>query len=168
MAADDNNSGADINTRLNLMKFGQSSGSTGGGGGGNASSDNSWNAKSNDTDELIRQSAASFADKILRFFGINATSIGSTSLFTQFTPPQGLSDKPINQGSASFNIRGGTLGNVLSQIAQAHNLTKGLTAPPIQGTPIMAASMQNTPWSKLGELTPSSVGGTEKGRSVTV
>lgn len=151
--------------------FGNTSGGGGGGGGGTGATSGGANdpkAKPNNTDELLEQGGAAAATSFFRIFGVNASGIGSTSALTQATPPpQYLASKPINQGASAFNLRGGVLADLFSQIAQRQNLTQGLTAPPIEGVPIMAASMQNMSWSSLGYLTPSAGGGTEQSRQIT-
>jgi hypothetical protein len=152
--------------------MGNTSGGGGGSGGGGTGTTsggaNDPKAKPTNTDELLEQSVASSATSFFRIFGINASGIGSTSALTQATPPaQFMASKPINQGASAFNLRGGVLADLFSQIAQRQNLTQGLTAPPVQGVPVMAASMQNMAWSSLGTLTPSAGGGTEQSRGIS-
>lgn len=144
----DNNSGPDINSRLNMMQFGQAS--SGGGG-------------------MPDKSSQKIEDKVTvwfnRAFGFNFDSLG-VGLFSRITPPpNSFLGKMINQGAPSFGAPGSSTTNFLLKSAQVESLKdfSKLAKPAIQNPEIGGGfPVSNIPLTRLGSLSPLNTGGTQQ------
>ncbi len=153
----DNNSGPDINSRLNMMQFGQGSSGGGGGSGGGI------------PDKASQKIEDKFTVWLNRAFGFNFDSLG-IGLFSRITPPPGsFLGKMINQGAAGFSAPGSSTTNFLLKSAQIESLKdySKLTKPAIQNPEIGGGfPVSNIPLARLGGLSPLNTGGTQQAAGI--
>ena len=110
--------------------------------------------------ETIVDGMISRLTRLLGRFGlrIRLRTLGSTSMFAQFTPTQAFGDKSINEGASSGNVKGG----VIADIAKKAGFTKpdfsSIAKPAIEGYPVTSMS-----YAALGNLVPNDTGGGGRG-----
>lgn len=106
--------------------------------------------------ETIVDGMMSRLTRLLGKFGlkIRLRTLGSTSMFAQFTPTQSWGDKTMNEGAGAMAAKGG----VLADIARKASFTKpdfsSIAKPSVEGYPVESLS-----YASLGNLVPNETGG---------